>query len=125
MPYLVAAGHDEPLEDLDPIIGQCSTEGLQYERRQYAASGAVIDELPFVEFNFSTLIVSRYQALLTQFGLLTAKTAPVSVYVQDENYDWILRNGTAVKPLIGTDGKRTNYFLRDFTILVHSLQAQL
>lgn len=122
MPYLVLAGWDNPLEDLLPV--KCSTMGLQYTRRQFAASGAVIDELPYIELNFSTINITRYQALLTQFGLLVAITAPVSVYVQDQNFDWILRNGTAVKPEIGTDGRRQNYWLKDFTILVKSLRAQ-
>lgn len=125
MPYLVATGFDEPLEDLDPIVPQPRTEGMQYTRRQYAASGIVVDELPFVELLWSMLDpAAEYQALLAQFGLTTANTAEVSVYVQDEYYNWILRNGIAVKPFIGSDGSRTNYFLRDFTILVKSLRAQ-
>lgn len=125
MPYLVLAGHDQPLEDLLPVDPQPRTEGLQYTRRQYAASGIVIDENPFVELLWSMLDpAAEYQALLAQFDLTTATTAPVSVYVQDEYYNWILRNGTAVKPFIGSDGKRDNYFLRDFTILIKNLQAQ-
>lgn len=124
MSYLILAGHDQPLEDLLPVVGQCSSIGLQYTRRQFAASGIVVDELPFIELNFSTLNITRYQALLTQTGLLVATTGPVSVYIPDQNFNWILRNGTAVKPEIGTDGQRTNYWLKDFTFLVKSLQAQ-
>lgn len=123
--YLVDDAHDTALGSLSAIIPQPATIGLQYARRQYAASGIVIDELPFVELNWSMLDRGgEYQALLAQFGLTTATSAPVSIYVQDENYNWILRNGTAVKPFIGSDGSRTNYFLRDFTILVKSLSAQ-
>lgn len=125
MPYLVLAGHDQPLEDLLPIVPQPATIGMEYTRRQYAASGIIIDELPFVSLNWSMLDRgAEYQALLAQFDLTTANTADVSVYVQDEYYNWVLRNGTAVKPFLGQDGSRNNYFLRDFTILVKSLQAQ-
>lgn len=124
MPYLWAPGHDVALEDLLVVIGQCSSIGMQFARRQYAASGIVVDELPYIELNFSTLNISRYQSLLTQIDLLTATTGPVSVYIPDQNFNWVLRNGTAVKPEIGTDGQRTNYWLKDFTFLVKNLQAQ-
>jgi hypothetical protein len=123
--YLVATGHDVALGSLSAIVPQPRTIGLQHTRRQFAASGIVIDELSYVELLFSMLeTVAQLQALLTQFGVLTATTADVSVYVQDENYDWQVYNGVAVKPLIGVDGHRQEYFLRDFTILVKSLQAQ-
>lgn len=130
MPYLIALGHDQALEDLNALIPQPATVGYQYGRRSYAASGAVIDELPHVEFEYSAVIgdstadyATQYQALLAQCGLTTAKTALVTVYIQDENYDWVLKNGTIVKPQIGVDGQRDFVFLRNFTILVHSLRA--
>lgn len=123
--YLVLAGHDNPLEDLLPINPQPATIGMEHTRRQFAASGIVIDELPFVSLNWSMLDRgAEYQALLAQFDLTTATTADVSVYVQDEYFNWVLRNGTAVKPFIGQDGSRTQFFLRDFTILIKSLRAQ-
>lgn len=122
--YRVALTHDQALEDLDDIAPQPATVGYQHTRRTYAASGAVIDELPFVEFNWTTIgTATQYQALLTQFGLSSATTAEVTVYVQNENYAWVLRNGTAVKPQIGSDGQRANSFLRGFTILVKNLRA--
>jgi hypothetical protein len=123
--YLLAQGHDVALEDLDPIVPQPATAGMQYGRRQEAASGDVIYEAPFVEFEFSTLSVAAYQSLLTQFDLAApATTADVSVYIQDEDYNWIIRNGVAVKPQIGTDGERSRFHLRNFTILVKNLRAQ-
>lgn len=123
--YLVATGWDEALEDLDPIEPQPRTIGLQYARRQYAASGVVIDELAYVELEWSMLeTAAEYQTLLAQFGLDTATTSEVSIYLQNENYEWILRNGIAVKPQIGSDGARNQFFLRDFTILVKALRAQ-
>jgi hypothetical protein len=56
--------------------------------------------------------------------LLTATTSDVSVYIQNENYSWVVRNGVAVKPEIGTDGERSRYHLRGFVILVKDLRVQ-
>lgn len=123
--YKVKAGHDQPLEDLLPITPQPRTSGMLVTRRQYAASGIVIDEQPYVLFEWSMLDpASEYQNLLDQFGLTTATTAPVSIYVQDQNYEWVLRNATVVKPLIGTEGGRNNFFIRDIVIVAKNLQAQ-
>lgn len=124
MPYLLGLGHDVDLEDLLPLDPQPATVGYLFGRRSYAASGAVIDELPHVEYLYSALEdAEMYQSLLSQTGLLVATTALVTVYVQDENYEWSLFNGRIVKPLIGTDGQRSNFWLNGFTFLVHSLRA--
>lgn len=125
MPYLLTTGHDETLDAADALVPQPRTIGLQYTRRLYPLSGNLIDEAPFVEFLYSMIeSITQYQAILTQYGLLTAKTALVSVQIQDENYDDAVFNGVAVKPQIGVDGQREDYFLRNFTLLVHSLRAQ-
>lgn len=123
--YMVHTGHNTPLISLSAMVPQPRTDGLQYARRQYAASGIVLDELPFVELKWSMFDgVSEYTTLLTQFGLSSASYSYVSVYVQDENFSWILRNATALKPQINVDGSRNNFMLRDFTILLKNLQAQ-
>lgn len=123
--YLVSDAWDVALESLEPIDPQPATIGFEYTRRQYAASGVVIDELGFVRLNFSALEdIDQYQSLLAQFGLDTATTANVSVYVQDERYNWILRNAICVLPQIGTDGQRSDFFLRGFSILLKQLRAQ-
>ncbi len=102
-----------PLINLAPFVLEPATIGLQHTRRSYAASGRVIDELGFVELNFSVLPEddADYRALLTQCGLLTATTALVTVQIQDENYNWVRRNGTIVKPSIGTDGQRSDFLV--------------
>lgn len=121
--YLLALGHNiTPTVALDP---QPRTLGMQYGRRSYALSGAIIDENPFVELEYSALEDGdMYVSLLTQCGLLVAKFALVSVQVQDENYDWVYRNGVIVKPQLGVDGQRENYQFTDFSFLVHSLRVQ-
>ena len=123
MAYLIATGHDVVLGSLAALAPQPATAGMQHGRRTHALSGDVIDELPFVEFRYNTLSVAQYQSLLTQFGLTSATTAEVTVYIQDEDYNWVQRNGIAVKPQIGNDGQRRGWLLKDFVVVVHSLRA--
>jgi hypothetical protein len=125
MKYYVGMGHNVPLLGLYPLVQQPKAVGYRYARRNYAASGAVIDELPYVEFEFEMLEDKEiYQALLAQFGLNIDSTYPVSVYIEDEFYDPVLRNGTAVRPLIGESGGRDDGFLKGFVILVRDLREQ-
>lgn len=124
--YKIAIGHDIPPEDHTPFDPQPSSIGMQHTRRQFAASGGVTDELPFIDFLFELLEdePADYQAVLTLSGLLVAKTALVSVSIEDENYDPVVRNGRAVKPLIGSDGQRSDMFLKNFVLLIKQLRAQ-
>lgn len=124
--FLIAVGHDVAPEDMTPFDPQPSTIGLQYTRRQYAASGGVTDELPFIDLVFELFDddPADYQAVLTLSGLLVARTALVSVQIEDENYDPVVRNGRAVKPFIGSDGQRSEMFLKGFVLLIKSLRAQ-
>lgn len=123
--FKIAVGHDVAPEDMTAFDPQPSTIGLQYTRRQYAASDRVLDELPFIELNFGVFEeIEDYQGVLTLSGLLVARTALVSVQIEDENYDPIVRNGTAQKPFIGSEGQRSETFLSNFVLLIKSLKAQ-
>lgn len=123
--FKIAVGHDVAPEDMTPFDPQPSTIGMQYTRRQFAASGGVTDELPFIDLNFGLLEEpADYQAVLTLSGLLVARTALVSVSIEDENYDPVVRNGKAVKPFIGSDGQRSDMELKNFVLLIKSLRPQ-
>jgi hypothetical protein len=124
MIYGIATGHDVAIESLTAFDPQPATVGLLYARRQYAASGEIIDELPYWEYRWDVLEIDEYQAILTLSGLVTAKTALVSANGPDDNYDEAIRNGRAVKPQIGSDGQRDGTFLRNFAMIIKSLQAQ-
>lgn len=122
--YKAKTGHDVALLLLVDITPQPQTIGLQYTQRDYAADGTVHQQGPFVELNFSMIDdATEYQALLTQFGLTSATTASVTVYIQNENYTWARYNGTIVKPMIGNQGARDRFFLRNFTFVVKNLEA--
>lgn len=123
---LIAPGWDVPLEDLLPIDPQPASPGMLPTRRQDAASGKVIDELYYVPLQFGVFEdEDQYQSVLDQFGLLDTDdlTAPISIYCQDMKYRWVIRNGVAVLPEVGSDGQR-DFFLTGFTILVKQLRAQ-
>lgn len=123
--YKVATGYNHAVAAQTDMSPQPRTDGLQYTRRQYAVSGVVLDELPFVALRWSVFeSVTEYQSVLSAFGLTSASYALVSVYIQDEGFNWITRNAIALKPLIGQDGTRTNFMLRDFMILLKNLTAQ-
>lgn len=124
MIYGIATGADVALESLTPFDPQPNTVGLLYMRRSYAASGEVIDEGAYWEYRWDALEIDEYQAILTQSGLLTEKTAIVSANGPDDNYDEAIRNGVAVKPKIGSDGQRENTFLRGFTMIIKQLTVQ-
>lgn len=124
MTYLIAVGHNVAVEDMLPFDPQPETPGMIPTRRTNALSGKVIDEGLYVPYTWPLFDLDEdYRAILAQCGLLTATTALVSIYAQDENYDWVARNGMAIKPEIGTDGRR-DFFLQNFTIRVIDLRAQ-
>lgn len=124
MIYAIATGADVAPESLTPFEPQPSTVGLLYARRQFAASGAVIDELPYWAYRWDVLTEEEYQAILALAGLDSATTAEVSANGPDDMYDEAIRNGIAVRPQIGSEGSRDNMFLRNFTIIIKSLRAQ-
>jgi hypothetical protein len=103
------------VEDFVPY--QPLTEGVQYTRRSTTASG-VNDEGAFIRFMFGILSETQYQAMLTQAGVYTADTALVTLYAQDENYEWTYINGTAVKPL---NAGRKGFFLYNVPLLIREI----
>jgi hypothetical protein len=119
-----SAGHDEELDDLTVISPQPRSIGVQSTRRTYGVDGTVLDEGRYVEIEFSySEDPTAYAALLTLFGVQNTLTNLVTVYVPDERYAWTRYNGTAVRPEIGRDVTRTNYFIRNITILIKDLEA--
>lgn len=124
MTYKVADGHDVALVSLTDVSPQPASEGIKATRRTHAADGSVYDEAKYVELVFSIVgSVTGYQALLAQFGVQSALTNDVTVYVRDETFAWVRMNGTAVRPQPGEGVRWNNYFPRNITILVKDLEA--
>lgn len=122
--YRVKDGHNEALVDLVVISPQPQSEGIKPTRRTHAANGAVYDEGKYIELQFNIVAgVSAYQSLLSQFGVQSATTNEVTVYVRDETFAWVRMNGTAVRPEPGRDVRWSKFFPRDITILIKDLTA--
>lgn len=104
---------------LDP---QPRSIGVQPTRRTYSASGQVFDEALYVELLWDYLDdPTAYQAMLTSFGVNSAKFANVTVYVRDATYNFVRYNGVAVQPETGRHVIWRDYFPRQITMIVKDL----
>jgi hypothetical protein len=120
--YRVADGHDVALISLNVLSPQPRSEGIKPTRRTFGGDGTPYDESKYVELLYSMVgTVTEYQAILTSFGVKTAGSNEVTVYVRDETFAWTRQNGLAIRPEPGQDVRWTNYFPRDVVILVRDL----
>ena len=121
--YRVADGFDVALGSLTVLSPQPKSAGIQYTRLGYAADGTPILEGPFVNLVWDIVGgKTGYQAILTTFGLSSATTNDVTVYVRDANFDYVRKNGKAIKPQIGEGIEWDNYFPRGLVILIRDLE---
>lgn len=122
--YRVKDGWNEALEDLVVISPQPTSEGIRPTRRTFSANGDVYDEGLYVEHQFNVVeSVSAYQSILNQFGVQSATTNEVTVYVRDATFTWVRMNGIAVRPEMGRDVRWSKFFPRNVTLLVKDLVA--
>jgi len=123
MTYKVADGSDVALVSLTDLDPQPMSEGIKPTRRTHTASGAVYDDGEYVELEWNVMeSVTQYQAVLTAFGLLTALTNAVTVYVRDDTWTFVRKNGVAVRPEMGKESRWSNFFARNITILIRDLE---
>lgn len=122
--YRVADGFNVATGSLTVLSPQPRSEGIKVARRTYGGDGTVYDEASYVELEWDVIeTVADYQALLTTFGVNTALTNEVTVYVRDETFAFVRMNGIAVRPEIGREVRYRQYFPRDITILIKALVA--
>lgn len=120
--YRVATGTNIALVSLAVIVPQPRSTGVRYTQRSYSASGGAYDTAPYVELEWTLLgNVAAYTALLTQFGVQSALTAAVTVYVKSSVFGWVRYNGIAVQPVAGVDVKWELGFPRNIVVLVRDL----
>lgn len=120
--YKIAQGHDRPSNDLVPLDPQPRSQGVRAMRRTYAASGAVIEEGKYAELEFDAIDEETYANILMQFGLTGALTAPVTVTLPEIYYAWNRFSGTAIRPALGDDVSRQNFFVRRVRLLIRDLR---
>jgi hypothetical protein len=122
--YRVADGFNVALGSLAVLSPQPASPGIEYTRQDFAADGTPINEGPFVELVWNTLgTKAQYQTILTAFGLLSADSNDVTVYVRNDVYDFVRMNGKAIKPNPGAGVQWQRPFPRNITILVRDLEA--
>lgn len=120
--YRVADGFNVALGSLTVLSPQPRSTGIQYTRRSYAADGTPINEGAFVELIWDILQDdAALQEILVTFGIYTATSNDVTVYVRNENFDYVRMNGRAIKPQIGEGLQWSKYFPRGLTILIRNL----
>lgn len=122
--YRVATGHGVALLSLAAVAPQPASSGFKHTERSYGLSGAVYEQAPYIELVWTMLETpTQYTTLLGQFGLTSVLYADVTVYIPNADYAYTRYNAVAVKPQIGADGQRENYFLRNFVIVLKNLVA--
>jgi len=121
--YRVADGHDVALESLNVLDPQPRSEGIKPTRRTFGGDGIPVDEGEYVELVYSMVgSATEYQSILNSFGVQSAISNQVTVYVRDETFAWTRQNGLAIRPEPGRDVRWSNYFPRDVVILVRDLE---
>lgn len=119
--YSVSTGYDVATLDLIAIVPQPTSAGVIATRRTQAADASVYEEGQYCELVFSALnSVTQYQALLTQFGILSSTSSPVTILVRSEIWSFTRYNGTAVRPLLGADAD-WQFMPRSVKILIKNL----
>ena len=120
--YSVATGHDVAEIDLDLITPQPRSTGVQAARRTYAASGAVVEEGNYIILQWNLISsVAVWNQLLNQFGLGSALSAEVTVRVPNHQFGYTRWNGLAIRPQIGVDVQRTNFYIRNVRMVIRNM----
>jgi hypothetical protein len=119
--YKVGIGHNVPLDDLVDV--KAASTGIQAANREYPVNGGVYDDAEYVILNIANLEdAAMYQAELAKFGLDDAKFANVTVYVRDDQWAWVRKNGIAKRPEQGRDARWRNLYPGDIAILITDLE---
>lgn len=124
--YKLAVGHNNAA-GLVTVTPQPMSPGILYPRQVNAASGDVYDDgrAYTVWLYDGVLTPAQYAALLTAFGLASARTALVTVAtVTDEaRTTWASYNARIVRPFNGSDARFKRGFWRDVTFVLRNLEA--
>lgn len=124
MIYKVADGFDIALLSLVTVDPQPKSTGIQYGRINHSASGVVYGQTPYIELIWTVLeSESQYTTLLGQFGLTAALSNGVTVYIPNDQLTATRYNGIAIRPNLGDDAKRDNFFVREVVIRINHLEV--
>lgn len=120
--YKVATGHNVLEEDMTAVLQQPEVEPVQVVERHYGIDGTYYDEGLYVRYHFGVIeSATLYQSILTQFGLVAATVAAVTVFARNDTLTWTKYNGYAHRPQPGVDAKWSRFFWQDIDIYVTDL----
>lgn len=120
--YRVGIGWDVPLADLVELY-PAARDGFVRPTQRDHSDGSPIDQALYAPVTYQLFDLDEdYQAELAKYGLLEAQSAKVTLYAPSETFEWKRYNGTAIQPELGTDGSRTEGFLKNFVIYVKDLR---
>lgn len=120
--YRVKDGSDIALESLTVLVPQPKSQGIQYTKQTFGGDGTPCNQGPYVELIWTAISNAEYDTIMTAFVLTSADHNDVTVYVRDENWNYIRKNGKAIKPNIGQE-REWDYFPRNMVILVRNLET--
>lgn len=122
--YRVADGHDVALGSLNVLDPQPASTGVQVTERVSALTGAIHEQGLYIELVWEMRQnTTDLQSILTSFGVLSADTNEVTIYVPGPTGTYTRYNGLAIRPETGQDMRHRRYFWHDITILVRNLVA--
>lgn len=100
MTYKVALNHDN-ISGLTALTPQPAGRGILPSRVLYGLDRRAYDDGHYyINLEYTgTIIPVTYESLLTQFGLLTSRSAEITLAIPNETRtDWIAYNGYVEKP---------------------------
>lgn len=118
--YRVKTNWGQSLVSLNVLNPQPRSEGVKATQRVVSLNGVVYDYGLYTELTWDFLEdPTEVLAIYTLFGIHSARSAPVTVYVPNDLYAYVRYNGRAVRPAPSWQ----NYFPRGVTILVKNLEV--
>lgn len=125
MAYLHSPAYNVAFASLLPLVPQPRTDAtVQPVLHSHAVSGTVHEQGAFIVLLYSMFEdAAQLQALYAQLTLTSALQAPGTWWLPDHAFTWRRYNGLVVRPEMGQDIKRDNYFIRDGSFLIKNLVA--
>lgn len=122
--YRVGLGHNLTYNDLEPILPEPANGFVTPMDRSYSISGKPIDHGLYVAFKWDMLpdLTTYNTAILHQFGLDTADSSEVTIYVMTPRLEWGIYNGLALFPQYGEDISYSSFFVRNLNLYVVDLE---
>ena len=120
--YKIGMGFNVAEEELELIVPQCRSNGIEIAKRIYTVGDTIVDQLPYIVLEWNVIEDgTMYSGILDQFGLDTVNIRAITIMIPGVDYVAVRYNGRAILPEPGRDIQRNNYYLRNLSILIRDL----